>query len=390
MTTEAPNAGTAIARYTPLEAGIAEFLAKHENVVHDVTTTKGMELAKKDRAECRWLRMRIEEARVAEKADALAYGRKVDSEAKRLTSIIAPQEESYDAQIKAEEQRKEAERQAKIDAERNRVTRIRVDIDSFKRAYIDALGRPVTEIEAVIAELVRADPVNEAHAYMEFHAEATNAHAAALELLRELREKTVRAEEEAAQLARDRAELAEQQAAQAKREHEAKIAREVQERAEQEARAERERQEKIAKEAKDRADREQQEREDAARRQQIEIEAAELAEQRRQLAEQKREQDAEQARIDAERDRQAQATRMEQARDQAEQLMKKHAEQRAASVKKLKRKTPADALAMIGSIVDDEEYDDHSAREFIGRIVEANTPEAAAKATEAEQTTVRA
>lgn len=412
-TAESPNAGTAIARYTPLEAGIAEFLAKHENVVHDVATPKGLELAKKDRAECRSLRLRVEEARVAEKADALAYGRKVDSEAKRLTGIIAPQEESYDAQIKAEEQRREAERQAKIEAERQRVASIRNLIDAMKRSAAEAISMNAAQVEAVLRDLVAADPATvEATVYCEFKDEAIAAHAGALDFLRELHAKKVQQEEEAAQLARDRAELAEQQAAQAKREHEAKIEREVQERAEAEARAERERQEKIAKEAKERADREQREREDAARRQQLEIEAAELAEQRRQLEAQKNAQAEEEQRLAMERARQAQAKREEEAAaaaakeareasERAEQerkaaeekrqaAAKAHAAQLAETLKKLRRKTPAEALALIGTIVDDGDYDDGPAREMIGRIVEANTPPAVAKAAEAEQTAVRA
>lgn len=404
-TTETPtgtvNASTAIARYEPLESAIAAFLDKHQNIVHDVTTTAGMAAAKQDRAECRGLRLRVEEARVAEKADALAYGRKVDAEAKRLTGIIAPAEDGYDAQIKREEQRKESERQARIEAERHRVASIRERIDGMKKRAANALDLTAVDAEAELKALVAIDPAKDRPAYSEFADEAVDAHGAAVDFLRELVDKKRRQEAEAADLARQRAELEQQRVAQEAREREDQVRRDREEAA---ARVERER--------VDEEERKQREREEAARREALAADEARIAEDRRKLDEQREAQAAEERRLTAERDRQAEAKRGEEARAaaarEAEEANRAAAErerrleedrkaeyarrtaQREKDVARYKRKTPLIALQAVANAVDNDALSDADVRYQVGLICEANLPKPGAKAVEAEQAAVRA
>jgi colicin import membrane protein len=414
-TTETPtgtvNASTAIARYEPLESAIAAFLDKHKNVVHDVTTTAGLAAAKHDRAECRGLRIRIEEARVAEKADALAYGRKVDAEAKRLTGIISPAEDGYDAQIKREEQRKEAERQARIESERRRVAAIRERIDSMKRRAAGALDLTAHEAEVELRGLIAIDPSKDPEAYAEYQAEAADAHAATVDFLRDLVEKKTRQEAEAADLARQRAELEQQ-----------RVAQEARDRADRERREREEAAEKAEREAREAKERKEREDAEAQRRDELRAEEARIADERRKLNEQREAQAAEQRRIDAERaeadqrrkdeeERRAAAKRDEEARaaaareaDEAKRLATERAQreeaerkteaehraqQRAKDLAMYKRKTPLLTLLLIAGVVNDVEVDDEQARYVIGLICEANLPAPSPKALEAAEAAVR-
>lgn len=94
-----------IEKYSMIEAGLAKLKERHLNVVIDVTTPEGMKAAKEGRAELKRVRLDLEDARVEEKAESLAYGKRVDSEANRIKAVIVPMEDAYDNAIKAEEKR---------------------------------------------------------------------------------------------------------------------------------------------------------------------------------------------------------------------------------------------------------------------------------------------
>lgn len=115
---------TAIVEYSQTEAGLNELRARLLNVCYDVTTVKGMDVAKKDRAEVRGLRTGLETMRKAIKAPALAHCKLIDDEAKRITAALLELEEPIDEAIKAEEDRKAIEKAAKEAAERARVMAI--------------------------------------------------------------------------------------------------------------------------------------------------------------------------------------------------------------------------------------------------------------------------
>ena len=105
---------TKVVAYSATEAALIELTMKYDGVVFDVTTTIGMAEAKEARKEMRAHRMTLEAARVREKAESLAYGRFVDSEAKRISDRIAALEEPIAAMIDAEvNKEKLAEEEAK-------------------------------------------------------------------------------------------------------------------------------------------------------------------------------------------------------------------------------------------------------------------------------------
>jgi len=79
------QASNEIAEYSKTEAGLAELRSRLANVAYDVTTVKGLAIAKADRAEVRGLRTGLEAMRKSIKAPALAHCKLIDAEAKRIT-----------------------------------------------------------------------------------------------------------------------------------------------------------------------------------------------------------------------------------------------------------------------------------------------------------------
>lgn len=148
----------AIANFSETEAGIADLRKKYENVIFEVTDPKGMKDAKAARQEVRKPRYEIERLRKEAKKPILALGRHLDSRAAEVTETILAIEEPIDDQIKAEENRIEAEKQAKIDAEVERVEAIHAKIEAG-RAGVDAVinsPRPSDQVSEYI-ELVRGN-----------------------------------------------------------------------------------------------------------------------------------------------------------------------------------------------------------------------------------------
>jgi colicin import membrane protein len=148
---------TTITEYSPTAQGLAELRQRLGAMVYDVTTGKGMDEAKKDRAIARSLRTNLETLRTQIKAPALERCRAIDAEAKRLTAEIEELEKPIDAQIKAEENRKALEKAAKEQAERDRITAINARFDSVKGFPLKAVGKTYAEIEALIEEVEQTD-----------------------------------------------------------------------------------------------------------------------------------------------------------------------------------------------------------------------------------------
>ncbi len=214
------QASTEIAEYSKTEAGLADLRARMANVEYDVVTTKGMALARADRAEVRGLRTGLENMRKTTKAPALAHCQLIDAEAKRITAALLELEEPIDKQIKAEEVRKEVERAACEQAERERIQSIQVRI-AIIRGYC-VLGTQCTmdDLNKSLQEFYTLDLCD----FDEFESEAMRAYEQADEHLNhviakkreiEIEYARVQAEQAAAaeQLAKDSAELAAQQEA---------------------------------------------------------------------------------------------------------------------------------------------------------------------------------
>ena len=154
---------TAIASYNSTEAAITDLAAKYTNVVYDVTSEPGMVAAKAAYKEINAHSIVLENARVAEKAESLRYGRLVDSEAKRISDRldalrlpIKTMIESETKRLKREAEERErmameeaiAKERAKKEAEEVELARQRAEIAAAKAAQEEAKRQARAKIEA--------------------------------------------------------------------------------------------------------------------------------------------------------------------------------------------------------------------------------------------------
>lgn len=184
-----------------IEAGFAALAKAHPaDVAIDVTTAKGMKEAVSARAAWRDPRIAVEKARKAAKAPVLELGRAIDARAATLTTRLLEGEANYDDQIKAEEARKEAEREAKVRQEVERVSDLQVRVGELRGAiFVCNLPRTTAEeIQQHIVDLV-AVPVDAT--FQEFQQQAEEAKASTLTTLRQMHADAVAREAEAARIA---------------------------------------------------------------------------------------------------------------------------------------------------------------------------------------------
>lgn len=310
------DVGAAIATFTQTEADLTALAAKHISEVFDVSTTKGMVVAKEVRKTFRELRLSIEDTRKTAKADALAFGKKLDDHARKLQSIIADAEKNADDQIKAEENRKAEERAASEKLEQEAIARENALLDAIRDTPVDLIGKDSATIQAAIARLdamtldeltgaarergvmLKAAAIAKSQSILDGVKSAEALKAAQAE------QDAARArDEEAARVAKAEAE----KAAQAKAEADRKAAQE---------KADQERRDRQAQEDADRAERQKREdAERAARQKATDTEAALLKAQREELAaEQKKLDDA---RLKAESDERERARKETEAKELA-------------------------------------------------------------------------
>lgn len=318
MNTDLQIIERALVEFSAVEAGLAVLRNDYQNVVYDVATTAGMADAKAARLTLREPRYEIERIRKSAKAPLLALGKKLDSDAARITAEIEKLEGPIDAQIKAEEARKEAEKQAKIEAEQKRVADIHDRIEELRGCQTLTPASGSRLISEHISDL-EALPVDDTFA--EFRQQAEDAKAAGLARLNALCDAAVAHEQEQDRIKAERAELERLRAEQAKRDAEerAKLAAE----AEEQRKAQAERDAEAA----------------AELRKEREKIAAEQAAQKAIL-------DAEQARLDADR---AEVERQQKAIRDAEAAREAAAKAAAAKAKAQERPTDAEIIKVIAS-----------------------------------------
>ncbi|RYF30680.1 MAG: hypothetical protein EOO23_04580, partial [Comamonadaceae bacterium] len=203
---------TEIAEYSPTAAALVALRARLENVAYDVSTIKGLDVAKKDRAEVRDLRVALEKKRVELKAPALERSRLIDAEAKALTAELTALEKPIDDQIKAEERRKEAEKAAREQAEREAAARVQTQIDTIRRYVAEAVGKSATQIRGLYGAL--SPVVIDLEGFGERAGEAEQARRDTLNKLEEMLAAAEAHEAEQARLIAEREELTRQRAEQ--------------------------------------------------------------------------------------------------------------------------------------------------------------------------------
>lgn len=206
---------TVLVEYNKTEAGLAALREDLKGKTYDLATTKGNEAARADRLRCVTLRTTLEKTRKAFKAPALAYGKKIDAEAERITAEIEALEKPIDEQIRADEARREAEREAKRQAEAARVQAHEANIARI-HAFLPACnGKDSTRITRGMELLGEFEPDG---TWEEFEDRGKQAKAETLAAMKVIYDRTKAAEDAAAALEAQRqeqervaAELAKQQ-----------------------------------------------------------------------------------------------------------------------------------------------------------------------------------
>lgn len=242
-----PETESPIVEYSATAAGLADLQSRFIGARFDCATSSGMKAATAARRELRTLRTNLEDLRQRLKAPILERGRLLDAEAKRITAAIVELEQPIDDQIRAEEKRREDEREARERAESERVAAIAQRIEWIRGRFVEAVrtGADVDALDAMVRD-VESLPITP-ELYAERINEAENARTQTALELRELAGRMRAQAEERARLERERAEFeAERAAERARAEREAaerleRLERERVERAERESREARER-----------------------------------------------------------------------------------------------------------------------------------------------------
>jgi Protein of unknown function (DUF1351) len=155
-TEEATYTGIVV-EYSPVDAALAELRARYANVVFPVDTKDGMKDAKEVRQKLVKLRTGLEAKRKEIKEPALRRAQAIDAEAKMITTAIKAIEDPIDAQIKAEEQRIEAEKAAKA----AKLAEIREKIDGIRALPLVLAGACSEDIAAEKEALESFTPLEE-------------------------------------------------------------------------------------------------------------------------------------------------------------------------------------------------------------------------------------
>ena len=191
-----------LAPYSETEAALAELELRLSGKTYDLKTTAGDKEARADRLELTRLISALEARRQLLKAPILARGRMLDDEAKRITEALEALRRPIDAQIKADEVRREAERKAKEERRaqlRRRIDEIRAAATGHARSDAKTLAEAITAVKALDVSREQYDELAD---------EAAGAKTSTLETLRQLHAGATEREAEAARLAAERAKLA--------------------------------------------------------------------------------------------------------------------------------------------------------------------------------------
>lgn len=279
-----PTTRPELAEFRKQDAAIAELRKKYMPLKIDGLKDKaGFEAVHEARMIVRNTRVSVEKKRVELKADALAYGRAVDSEAKRLTELLSPIESHLEAEEDAVTQERE---RIKQEAERKRQAMVQDRVDKLVACGVvpnvnDVAALTPAQFAEALADALKIKAEREAAAEAQRKADAEAAEQ--------------RRQQEAA-IAAERAELAKVRA-----EQEAEAARLAADRRKiEEAEAAKRRAEELEQARKEAADRAARETEARLAREAAEAKAAEEA----RIAKEKAEAEAaEAARIKAEQER---------------------------------------------------------------------------------------
>jgi hypothetical protein len=143
----------ALTEFDKVEAGLADLRTKYANVVYAVNTAAGMAEAKAARQALRAPRYAVDKILKATKEPLNQIKKDLDARAGRITAAILVFEDPIDGQIKAEEDRKAAEK-----AERERVAAAqKLVIDNamtwIRNHAVQAAGKSAADIKELVTSL---------------------------------------------------------------------------------------------------------------------------------------------------------------------------------------------------------------------------------------------
>jgi len=205
----------ALAPYSELRANIEKLKAENAEISFDYTDPRGIKSARSHIYALRQRRADIERVRKAAKAEALDYGRKVDSAAKELTAEVDSMIEVHQKPIDEIEAR-EAKRKERHES------------NMAKLAMPEVVSGDSAGLQ-VIMDAIATTPIDES--WEEYEAPARKLRDQTLQALSDLKVAAKQREDEQAELERLRKEQAEREQA----EREAKIAAEAAAKAKREA-----------------------------------------------------------------------------------------------------------------------------------------------------------
>ena len=190
--------GTVLVTYSRTEAALAGLRERFTGAKFDLTTTKGDKAARSARQELVTLRTALEKKRLELKRPAIEFGKKIDAEAARITTEITALEAPIDAQIKADEKRREEEA-----AERKRIDDARKANHQANIAKIDAMlvGAEDKSAERLAKGVQLVDGLL-IEGFEEFQAEAEETRVRVLLKLKDLHSKAAAREAAAAEAQR--------------------------------------------------------------------------------------------------------------------------------------------------------------------------------------------
>ncbi len=184
--------------YQPFKDQLSSAIDSVRTVEYDITTTAGMAVAVKWRATFRDLRVAADKEKKARKAPITKIGKLLESGFDEVEERATPLEDLFDADIKAEEQRKEDLKAAKIAAERARMDAIDSKISVLAMMPVLHAQSSAEELADIITQFDgwAPDPL----VYEEESERAASTVAASLVTLRDLL--TARQQSEAAEAKR--------------------------------------------------------------------------------------------------------------------------------------------------------------------------------------------
>jgi hypothetical protein len=200
---------TIVTEYNPVAAALQELRDRYAGVIFQVDTKEGMSDAKDVKRRLTKLRTGLEALRVEIKAPALKRTQAIDAEAKAITAAIKAIEDPIAFQIKIEEDRIEAEKEAQAALERARVSAITEKIKGLRSLPLALAGESSDVILAELQAITDFEP-SEA-AFAEFTAECATARHEVMGELRSLYERVKVQEDAAAAVEIERARIAEAQ-----------------------------------------------------------------------------------------------------------------------------------------------------------------------------------